>query len=260
MNYDLLATKRDAPDIVVTYSHSGFERLEELLAGHPAISCTSGTGLIPLCDLAAATWSSVETGRSRVGEPLSGLAAASVRALAGSLMTIVRSRTGKPAWCEFSTAVAYSARAFLQVFPRAKVIFFHRNCAAVICDAIRSSPWGLGGSGFGSFTFEHPGNPVAAVAAYWHARAEQMLALEQSHPDRCLRVRYEDLIASPDTVHDQTRAFLGLDPVVRDTPDWPDLAADDATCPCEQIPPPLLAAINRIHDTLGYPVLPEPRR
>ena len=40
--------------IVLTYQHAGAERLRSLLTRDPDLACTYGTGILPLCDAAAA--------------------------------------------------------------------------------------------------------------------------------------------------------------------------------------------------------------
>ena len=97
---------RDAPVVVLTYAHSGAARLQSLLASHPDLACTSGTGILPLCEQAAITWRSAD---DRAGMTLSPLALASVRALATGIITSMLIRTGKRRWCELATASPMSA-------------------------------------------------------------------------------------------------------------------------------------------------------
>ncbi len=191
--------------VVLAYPHSGADRLWALLAGHPSLACTAGTELVPLCDQAASSWRMAEAS----GSTLSALAAASVRAMTGSLITIIRSQAGRDRWCEICTAPARSARTFLQLYPDTRVIALHRNCADVISAATRDCSRGPGGPGFGTFAAAHPGNPVAAAAAYWCARTEQLLDLERDKAGQCRRVRYEDLVARP-AEEQRLLGFLGL--------------------------------------------------
>jgi hypothetical protein len=73
---------RPAPVIVLTDPHAGAWRLHSLLARQPDLACTSGTGILPLCEQAVATWRNVD---GRAARPLPTLAAASIRALPASL-------------------------------------------------------------------------------------------------------------------------------------------------------------------------------
>jgi hypothetical protein len=203
--------------IVLAYPQSGADRLWSLLAGHPALACTAGTELIPLCDQAARTWRTAEA----AGSTLSTLAAASVRAMAGSLITIIKSRAGRERWCEISTAPAQSVRTFLQLYPDTRVICLHRDCADFISSATDGCTRGPSGPAFGAFAAAHPGNPVAAAAACWRDRTEQLLVLERAKAGQCHRVRYEDLRSSP-AEEERVLGFLGLRPEPGGLPAGPD--------------------------------------
>jgi hypothetical protein len=247
---------RAAPIIVLTYAHSGTEQLRSLLARHQDLACTSGTGILPLCDQTAATWRSAE-GRGRA--PLSALATTSTRSLAAAIITTLLAREGKRRWCEVSTTAPGAAETFLRLFPGTRILCLHRSCPGVIHAALRASSWGLAGSLYTPFISAHPVSTVAALTSYWVAHTAPLIAFEQSHPEACQRVRYEDLAAGP---HAGLLAFLGLD---NTQPGSPGSAATDgadsrspaddpdAPIPVEQIPLALLAQANDLLQQLGYP-------
>jgi protein-tyrosine sulfotransferase len=256
---------RPGPVIVLTYGHAGGGRLQSALSGHPALACTTGTGLLAACDQAAAAWRQAEGRRQG---PLSQLAAASVRALAAGVMTSVVVRAGKRRWCETAAAERSAAETFLALFPAARFVCLHRACPDVIYATLQASPWGLAGPAFAAYTTAHPGSTVAALAAWWTGHAGPMLAFEQDHPQACLRVRYEDLVADPAAAERDILAFLDLDAHV---PEQPEFSGDDsldpagltgadapgcgADLPVGQLPPLLLAQVNNLHARLGYPPL-----
>jgi Sulfotransferase family len=248
------------PVIVLGYAHSGAALLSRVMAGHAELTCTSGTGLLPLCDMAASAWRQVE---NRQGS-LSSLAIASIRAMVGSLLTTALASQSGGRWCEVASAHPRCAETFLQAFPSARVICLHRNCPDVIRSGIQANPWGLAETSFGAFTVNYPGNPVATIAAYWAASTEPLLDLEQAHPDTCLRVSHEDLVGCPDKVGAEIAAFLSLDPpdpasrhlMSDDPPSGQEDLALGAAVPFSRIPPPLLAAVNGLMDRLGYPPVP----
>lgn len=141
----------------------------------------------------------------------------------------------------------------------------HRTCPGVIAATLKASPWGLAGAGYASYTAAHPASTVAALAAWWVDRARPVLAFEAAHPQSCLRVRYEDLIAEPGQTERGIFEFLGLDargPWLPELPgeDGQKIAADGIPggaeqFPVGQIPPPLLGQVNDLHARLGYPQL-----
>jgi hypothetical protein len=248
------------PVIVLTYAHAGSEFLQRELSRCSALACTSGTGLLPLFEQAAATWRGID-GR---GGPLSSLAASSLRAMADTMITSILVRTRGTRWCEFAQAPAGYAGTFLELYGTAKFVCLHRNCPDVIRAGVRANPWGLADSPFGPFAAAYPGSSVAAIAAYWAAFTESLLEFEAAQPRACHRVRYEDLVDGPDDVTDRIFAFLGLGPDDAPAPGHlnddaapagaRDLAPDAGSrVPASQLPPPLGARVNELLARLGYP-------
>jgi hypothetical protein len=83
----------------------------------------------------------------------------------------------------------------------------------VIASGIEACPWGLNGYGFDPYIAETPGNAVWALARFWADNMTVIRAAEQQYPERCHRVRYEDLVADPQGTADAAFRFLGVDPV-----------------------------------------------
>lgn len=251
---------RLSPVIVLAYSFSGSQRIGRLLSESGALACTSGTGLLPLCENAAETWRVVD---NRDGPP-SALAISSIRALAGSMITVILARTGRSRWCEISFSLPTAAETFLRLYPGTRFICLHRSCPDVIRAGIEANPWGLRDTSIGQFAAAYPGSNAAAVAAYWAERTESLLRFEAAHPAACLRVSYETLASQPGQVAEAIFTFLDLTP---GSPDIPSPGADAVAVPTERadpqvrdtpalasyIPAPLQQAVNRLQDRLGYP-------
>lgn len=250
---------RDGPVVVLTYAHSGAELLGELLSASPSLACTSGTGVLPLCHAALATWRAVE---GRDAGP-SALAVRSVRALAAMMVTVIQVGSGASRWCETAVAAPEVAETFLQVFPSAAFVCLHRGLPGVIAEGLRAYPWGLGGSPFWPFAGPHPGNSVATIAAYWTACTEPLLDFEDRHPERSVRVRYEDLAGGTDQVAGAVYEFLGLDACVLSAPRAPRAApagkrADpEPAAQLSRLAGGLRAKIGELHGRLAYPALLE---
>jgi hypothetical protein len=248
-----------APVIVLAPAYSGASTLRSLLAGHPDLACTSGTGLLPLCEQAIATWGKAD--RSPAGRP-SSLAAASTRALASTVVTSILAREGKTRWCEVAAANSQAAETFLGLYPGTRFLCLYRDCPDFIRAALEASPWGLIDPGFAPFTMKYPASPVAALTAYWVAATAPLADFEGEHPRACLRVRFEDL-ASDGRAEARIISFLGLNSAVgrllpgdddpRPAAPGPGLAAGP---PPGLIPPPLLAQANDLLRQLDYPAMP----
>lgn len=245
---------RWAPVIVLTYPYAGAGRLWSLLASHPALACTFGTGVLPLCEQAADAWRGADR-----SERMSPLAAASTRALITSIITAILARQGKRRWCEFATAPPPLAEAFLQLYPGTRFMCLYRDCAEVMLSALHASPWGLEGPEFAPFTVAYPVSAAAALTAFWVAHTEALLEFEGSHPDACHRVRYEDLAEGAHV--NRIYEFLGLEPVDADIAsaavlDDVGVQADSvmqrSLFPAKQLPAQLLGHANTLANKLAY--------
>jgi len=252
--------QRPGPVIILAHAHAGAARLQRLLSGSPVLACTSGTGLLPLCDQAAATWRKADNRDNG----LSPLAAASIRALAGSLITTFLAAVGGSRWCEVSFSPPGSAETFLQLYPAAKFVCLHRSCPGVIKAGIQANPWSRAGTAVGRFAAAYPGNSAATIAAYWASRTESLLQFEEAHPSACRQVRYEDLADHRKQEAGKILAFLNLPadhsaPLAQNnhdttpTAEEPGIPGHGAEIPIELIPAPLRARVNDLHARIGYP-------
>jgi len=244
--------------IVLAPAYSGASTLRPLLAGHPDLACTSGTGLLPLCEQAMATWRSAD---GRGPGPPSSLAATATRALAASVITSILAREGKRRWCEVAAASPQAAETFLRLYPGTRFLCLHRACQGVIRGVLDASPWGITDPLFAPFAIKYPANTVASLTAYWVTATGPLLAFEREHPRSCLRVRFEDL-AQGQQAEEPITSFLGLAAVGRPIPgshDEPQPASPDpelaADLPVNLIPPALLAQANDLLQQLKYPVM-----
>jgi sulfotransferase family protein len=257
-------TPGSRPVVVLTYGHAGGQVLQSLLDAEPELACTAGTGVLPACAQAAAAWRQVD---GRPDAPLSPLAVMSIRKLATQMITVIAVRTGRSRWCETAVADRNAAETFLRLFPDARFVCLHRACPGVISALLQASPWGLSGHAFAPYVTANPFSTAAALAAWWAAHAEPLLAFEHDHPKACLRVRFEDLADDPGSVMQGLKAFLGLSPTAVGFPRLPQpgqriqppgRAAGLGVAPqfpTGQVPTDLVSCVNELHAQLGYPPL-----
>lgn len=247
---------RDGPIIVLSYRHAGADLLREALAAQPGLACTTGTGILPLCQSALATWQAIE---GRNASP-STLAVRSVRALLGGMAAVALARVGGTRWCESAFAPPEAAEAFLLVFPTATFVCLHRALPSLMEEALRTYPWGLGGTPLWGFAGPHPGNNAATIAAYWAANTEPLLDFEDRHPDRTIRARYEDVAADARRVADLVCSFAGLAGTgqqLEGAPRPPTRApaASGAAPTLPPVPSQLRARIDALTTRLEYPAV-----
>lgn len=251
------------PVVVLTYAHSGFPLLANLLSASSTLTCTSGKGVLTACYAAAETWRRID-GRA---SGLSALAAKSIRLMASTMVAVSQAASPGSRWCETAATVPRAAWDFARLFPETTFLSLHRDLRGVLGAAITSWRWGLAGSPFWPYTAKHPGDSAAAIAAYWIASTQALLDFEDSHADSCLRLRYEDVAAEPRRVGEMLiYPYLGLDSrdlallneVTNHAADGaPGTGTPDAV-PVPRLPSGLLAEINGLHGRLGYDPWPEP--
>lgn len=249
---------RAAPVIILGYPHSGAAQLQSMLSDGTGLACTSGTGLLPLCEQAAAVWQHAE---GRDTEQISALAAASIRAMTGVLVTQILAAAGKDRWCELAMASDQAAETFLSLYPAARFVCMHRCFSDVTRTAIQAAPWGLAGHGYAPFLAAYPASTLAALAAWWSAHTTALLTFEQRHPRECQRIRYEDLAADQPGAASAIASFLGIGHTVsRTAAHTPEIGttglsagpAPGPPIPVTQLPPPLLTQVNNLLERLSY--------
>lgn len=258
-----------APVIVLGYPHSGAARVLSLLSDRGGLACTSGTGVLPLCHQAAEVWRHAE-GRLEEPAKISALAAASIRAMVGAVITQVLVREGRDRWCEFAVASEDAAGTFLSLYPAARFVCVHRGFSDVARAALQTSPWGLSGPGYAPFITAYPGSTLSALGAFWVARTAALLSFETNHSAQCLRIRYEDIGGPPGTAA-TIASFLSLSLSLSEAAGRPALeaervssaeaapeladAAPEQGIPVAQLPPALLTEVNDLLERLDYPRL-----
>jgi hypothetical protein len=267
------------PIIILTYAQSGSEVLRTWLGRYSQLACLVDTGLVPLGRRAIEASGQIE--RSPQGRP-SALALTAIRSMITAMVAPVLAREGKSRWCDISPGSAPAASAFLELYPEAQFIGLHRNCLDTIASVMSSSQWGVLDNGFRMFAAAHPGNPVAALANYWMFHEKAILECQQKFSGQYISVRYEDLMAEPERVRSEMLSFIdngwrqaGIDPtpepseslrsprrqaMIGCVSDGRTGESSGETVPAHLIPRQMLADINEVLRSLGYPVISPDRQ
>ena len=267
------------PVFVLCMGRSGSTLLRFLLDAHPDLACPPETSLPALCAQLAVVWSLIE------GAPLSANrgdappqvpdpAISGIRHTVDMMTGSYLARRGKRRFCDKSLGSASFAELLLRIYPEAKFICLYRHPMDMIRSGIEACPWGLNGYGFDQYIGASPGNSVMALARYWLENASPIAAFQEQHPDRCHRVRYEDLVTDPERTAQDIYRFID----VREVPGiaqtcfspererfgpadhkiWAtsEITADSVgkgeSIPVGLIPPPITNAINELAGKLGY--------
>jgi hypothetical protein len=267
------------PVFVLCMARSGSTLLRFLLDAHPELACPPETSLPALCGQLAVVWSLIE------GAPLSAnrgdappqvpdAAIAGIRRMLHEMTGGYLARRGKKRFCDKSLGSALTASLLLRIYPEARFVCLYRHPMDMIRSGLDACPWGLNGYGFDQYAGSSPGNAVLALARYWLDHATAIAAFEGQHPDRCHRLRYEDLVTAPEEVAADLFGFLGVAPAPgiteycftgereqfgpADYKIWAtsaitgDSVGRGESVPMGLIPPPITTAINELAGELGY--------
>jgi hypothetical protein len=272
------------PVFVLCNGRSGSTLLRFLLDAHPELACPPETNLPGLCVQLATVWSLIEgapLSANRGDEPpeIPEAAIAGVRETMDRMVGSYLARRGKKRYCDKSLGTARYAELLVRVYPRARFVCIYRHPMDVIASGVEACPWGLNGYGFDPYIAATPGNAIMALANFWADNVHGTLAVEERFPDRCFRVRYEDLVADPEATATALFDFLGVAaaPGISercfsaererfgpgDHKIWyTSKISDDSvgrgwSVPTGMIAPQLLAVINELLGKLGYVAIDE---
>ena len=197
---DTVVSERADPVFVMCMGRSGSTLLRFLLDAHPELACPPETSLPALCGQLAVVWSLIEGAplaaeRDAAPPRVPDAAVAGIRRMLDEMTGSYLARRGKRLFCDKSLGSARVADLLTQIYPGARFVCLYRHPMDVIRSGLDACPWGLNGYGFDQYIVGSPGNAVLALARYWLDNATTIHGVEQAHPGRCHRVRYEDLVA-----------------------------------------------------------------
>jgi hypothetical protein len=199
----------DEPVFVLTGARSGSTLLRMILDAHPELACPPETNIAKIWAQLWDVWTLLDPECTKPA--LSGRARANIRAMTDSAFEGYLASRGKSRWCDKSLGTAEVADKVLQVYEKAKFICLYRHVMDVVNSGVEASPWGLHGYGFDRHV--RPGlNTVSTLVGYWVDSAVSAIEFEAAHPEKCLRVYYEELVTEPEQVAAQIFDFIGVAP------------------------------------------------
>jgi hypothetical protein len=142
---------------------------------------------------------------------MAAIAYGKVRENISGIMGNYAKSSGKQYWCEKSVLTADSVNGVLSVFPDAKFICLYRNCLDQVRSALETLSFHPTGKDFGfePFLKSSPDNKVNGLIDYWHSKTQTIHQFESSHPYRCLRVTYEELVLDSNKCISKIFKYLG---------------------------------------------------
>ena len=199
----------DEPVIVLTGARSGSTLLRLILDTHPDLACPGETNIVKVCAQFAGAFG-ITGGYG--GDELPPPAREGIQAMVANLFGDYLQRRDRIRWCDKSLGTASVAEWFLKLYPKAKFICLYRHCMDVIHSGLEACPWGLNGYGFEQYAGMRA-NSVSALVAYWIEHTRRILEFERAHPDRCVRVHYEQLVTDPERTASEVFSAIGVEQV-----------------------------------------------
>lgn len=264
------------PIFILSQARTGSTLVRYLVDTHPDVCCPPELALGRLCHALEYTIGLAPAAHPGDAETCAGgpsAVRAAVRSHIDEIMRGYCAAKKKARWCDKSTNNVEHLDLIAGVFPDAQYICLHRQCLDVVQSLLELFRYGFPGR-YGQLVARSPGDLVDALIDSWIGPTRALLEFESSHAQQCVRVKYEDLVASPVAAAERLFAFLRL-------PFSPDMLDDmlsgphdpgpgdfkirftstilqnrvgrGGTIPRNQISDDRLDEMNALHAVFGYP-------
>src|SRR5689334_4846309 len=195
------AAAERAPMFILSAPRTGSTLLRCILDTHPDLHCPGELRLGPIIEYLASshryTDDAVTTDRA------STTSFRGARRLIEAFMGDLCRDVGKPRWCEKTPLNAYHIAFIHATFPEAFYVCLHRQPL----DAIRSTIQG-GLMEHAMPTWKYSDQEIVNIAVErWCDWTQKILAFERVCPEKCIRVKYEQLVSAPHDTINQVLAF-----------------------------------------------------
>lgn len=193
------------PIFILSCGRAGSTLLRYIIDTHPDICSPAELHLGRLCGLLVNMCEYLSLGSKAENRPL--IYAKVNRLMSEWIGDYVQMR-GKRFWCEKSPDNLGHLPVLKNVFSDAKYICLHRNCMDVVHSTLEMAEKKYFVTSGSQARNE---KDVCLHVDNWVSETGTLLEFEQQNADRCIRVRYEDLINAPAEISKRIFEFIGLD-------------------------------------------------
>lgn len=116
---------------------------------------------------------------------------------------------GKRIWCDKSILNLKYLPILTSVFPDARFICLYRDSLDTVHSCLEYSRNGFMPE-LSEYVVRQPHNLIAAMLTAWTENTTTLVDFEAQNPDRCFRIRYEDLVTTPEESLRPLFAFAGV--------------------------------------------------
>jgi protein-tyrosine sulfotransferase len=200
------------PLFILCGPRRGSTLLRYILDTHSQIASPGEIGVGELCNSIERVmrWTSGEASLSQSEWEPTPDSIARTREIVDHIMSSYAAREGKRIWCDKTIDNLLHLGLLSKVFPDARFICLHRDSLDVVQSCLECSRngymWQLQ-----SYAVRQPDNLVAAMTSAWIEHTTLALDFERQHPERCFRIRYEDLVTTPADCLRPLLAFAGVE-------------------------------------------------
>ena len=179
---------------------------------HPEIGCPGEAGIPALIRNVGQAWWTISGNRSETWDvsELSPAARKELRHAINAPMADYCSREGKRMYCDKSLDSVHHLGLVYQLFPNARYLLLYRHVMDTVASGLEASPFGFRAYGYLPFIQASPDNLVEALVRYWLKHVTGARNWENSHPQLCHRVRYEELVMDPERTVREICRFLDV--------------------------------------------------
>lgn len=121
-----------------------------------------------------------------------------VRAVLDGILGRYARARGKRVWCEKSPENLRYLEALANAYPDGRYVCLYRGCLDVVHSCLEASRDGFMDE-LSDYARRYPNNSVEAMVESWADKTSALLRFEFRNPELCRRVRYEDLVRTPES-------------------------------------------------------------
>jgi protein-tyrosine sulfotransferase len=200
------------PLFIISGPRSGSTLLRYILDSHSRIASPGEIALGMLCTQLEYTIRSTigEAMRSSPPGERQDKAVALTREIVDRVMGAYLALKDKQIWCDKTVTNLEDLAILTAVFPDARFICLYRDSLDFVHSCLECSRLGYMHT-LADFVARQPHNLVGAMMSAWVQNTTRLLDFERKHPDRCFRIRYEDLVTAPEEFLRPLLGFAGVD-------------------------------------------------
>jgi protein-tyrosine sulfotransferase len=136
--------------------------------------------------------------------------AAATRRMVGELLAAAAAGRGKSLWCDKSPTNIEHMELIDRLLPGSRYVLLHRHCLDFTISCMQFSAYGFFLQVVEDYVRRDHRNYVRAIVRAWNEKTRELLQFEAAHAERCHRLRFEDLVASPEDASRGLFDFLGV--------------------------------------------------